>query len=285
MAGKIILITGTSTGLGAAIAIQAARRANTVYATMRDLKKMEPVAQAAANAGAKLNFLSLDVRDNKSVVTAVAEIMRREGRIDVLVNNAGSGYARPTEQASFDDIDWIMDVNFMGAVRTAKAVIPHMRTARAGHIVNISSVGGLVGQPFNEIYCASKFALEGYTESLASYMPLLGLKFTAVEPGGIKSEFFASAMKRTMETGGMPQDPDYYPILQKYLAKSRERGTTAYQTAEEVAEVVIKCIESRDPPVRIRTSPWSNDLCHLKTASDPDGKKLQKKVVEMFLGK
>ena len=285
MSGKVILVTGTSTGLGAAISIQAARRANTVYATMRDLKKMDPVAKAASAAGAKLNFLALDVQDNKSVVTAVAEIMRRERRIDVLVNNAGSGYARPTEQAPFDDIDWVMDVNFMGVVRTTKAVIPHMREARSGHIVNISSVGGLVGQPFNEIYCASKFAIEGYTEALASYMPLLGLKFTAVEPGGISSEFFASAMKRTMETGGMPQDPDYYPILQRYLAKSRERGTTAYQTPDEVAAVVLKCIESRDPPVRIRTSAWSNDLCHLKTASDPDGKKLQKKVVEMFLGK
>ncbi len=285
MSGKVILVTGTSTGLGAAIAIQAARRANTVYATMRDLKKMDPVAQAAAQVGAKLNFLALDVQDNKSVVTAVAEVMRRERRIDVLVNNAGSGYARPTEQAPFDDIDWVMDVNFMSVVRTTKAVIPHMREARAGHIVNISSVGGLVGQPFNEIYCASKFAIEGYTEALASYMPALGLKFTVVEPGGIKSEFFASAMKRTMETGGMPQDPDYYPILQRYLATSRERGTTAYQTADEVAAVVLKCIESRDPPIRIRTSPWSNDLCHLKTASDPDGKKLQKKVVELFLGK
>lgn len=285
MSGKVILITGTSTGLGASIAIQAARRANTVYATMRDLKKMDPVAQAAAQVGAKLNFLALDVQNANSVNAAVAEVMKREGRIDVLVNNAGSGYARPTEQAPWEDIEWVMDVNFMSVVRTTKAVIPHMRKARAGHVVNISSVGGLVGQPFNEVYCAAKFAIEGYTEALASYMPLLGLKFTAIEPGGIKSEFFASAMKRTMETGGMPQDPDYYPILQRYLATSRERGTTAYQTADEVAAVVLKCIESRDPPIRIRTSPWSNDLCHLKTASDPDGKKLQKKVMEMFLGK
>ena len=285
MSGKIILITGTSSGLGASVAIQAAKRANTVYATMRDLKKMDPVAKAAAAAGAKLSFLALDVQDAKSIDAAVGEVMKREGRIDVLVNNAGSGYARPTEQAPWEDIEWIMNVNFMGAVRLTKAVIPHMRKARAGHVVNVSSVGGLVGQPFNEIYCASKFALEGYTEAMASYMPSLGIHVTAVEPGGIKSEFFNSAMKHMMETGGMPQDPDYYPILQKYLAKARERGTTAYQTPEEVAAVVLKCIESRDPPVRIRTSAWSNDLCHLKTASDPDGKKLQKKVMEMFLGK
>ena len=285
MVGKVILVTGASTGLGAAIAIQGAKRSNVVYATMRDLKKMDPVAQAATAAGARVQFLALDVEDQKSVDTAVGEVVRREGRIDVLVNNAGSGYARPTEQAPWEDIEWVMNVNFLGVVRTTKAVMPHMRKARAGHVVNISSVGGLVGQPFNEIYCASKFAIEGCTEALASYMPLMGLKFTAVEPGGISSEFFTSAMKRMMETGGMPQDPDYYPILQKYLTKSRERGTTAYQTPDEVAAVVLKCIESRDPPIRIRTSAWSNDLCHLKTASDPDGKKLQKKVMEMFLGK
>ena len=285
MVGKVILVTGASTGLGASIAIQAGRRSNTVYATMRDLKKVDAVAAAATAAGSKLSYLPLDVQDMRSIETAVAEIIRRDGRIDVLVNNAGSGYARPTEQAPWEDIHWVMDVNFMGTVRVTKAVLPHMRKARAGHIVNISSVGGLVGQPFNEIYCAAKFAIEGYTESLASYMPQLGIQFTAVEPGGIKSEFFNSAMKHMMETGGMPQDPDYYPILQKYLAKARERGTTAFQTPDEVAAVVLKCIESRDPPVRIRTSAWSNDLCHLKTASDPDGKKLQKKVMEMFLGK
>ena len=285
MVGKVILVTGASTGLGAAIAIQAGRRSNAVYATMRDLKKVDAVAAAASAAGAKLSYLPLDVQDIKSVDAAIGEVIKREGRIDTLVNNAGSGYARPTEQASWEDIQWIMDVNLMGVIRVTKAVLPHMRKAHSGHIVNISSVGGLVGQPFNEIYCASKFALEGYTEAMASYMPSLGINVTAVEPGGIKSEFFNSAMKHMMETGGMPQDPDYYPILQKYLAKARERGTTAYQTPDEVAAVVLKCIESRDPPIRIRTSTWSNDLCHLKTASDPDGKKLQKKVMEMFLGK
>ena len=225
MVHKVILVTGASTGLGAAIAIQAGRRSNAVYATMRDLKKVDAVAAAASAAGAKLSYLPLDVQDTKSVDAAIGEVIKREGRVDTLVNNAGSGYARPTEQASWEDVQWIMDVNLMGVIRVTKAVLPHMRKARSGHIVNISSVGGLVGQPFNEIYCASKFALEGYTEAMASYMPSLGIHVTAVEPGGIKSEFFNSAMKHMMETGGMPQDPDYYPILQKYLAKARERGT------------------------------------------------------------
>jgi NAD(P)-dependent dehydrogenase (short-subunit alcohol dehydrogenase family) len=107
-----------------------------------------------------------------------------EGKIDVLINNAGAGFVRTVEQATEEEIRWVTDVNYFGTVRCIKEVIPHMRSARSGHIINISSVGGLVGQPFNELYCASKFAVEGLTEAMATYMePAFGIKFTVVEPG------------------------------------------------------------------------------------------------------
>ncbi len=281
---KIVLISGTSTGLGTSIAVQAAANGHKVYAAMRDLARRQSLDDAARSAGALLEVLVMDVQDAASVDAAGASVMAREGRIDVLVNNAGSGFVRSTEQATYEDIAWIMDVNFMGVVRTTKAVIPHMRAARSGHIINISSVGGLVGQPFNEVYCASKFAVEGYTEALASYLqPSFGISFTAVEPGGIRSEFAASAMGHIVSTGGMLQD-EYLPILQKYVAGAQSRGSVSSQSTDEVAGVVIGCMESSDPPVRIRTSQWAEDLCGLKTSADPDGKKLQRKVVEMYLG-
>ena len=281
---KIVLITGTSTGLGVATAIQAAAKSYKVYATMRDLAKAEALKAAAKAANATIETLALDVQDTASVNAAVAEIIARDGRIDVLVNNAGAGFARSTEQATMDDVHWIMDVNFMGVVRTTKAVLPHMRKARSGRIINITSVGGLVGQPFNEIYCASKFAVEGYTESLACYVePNFGIHFTAIEPGGIQSEFAATAMKQIAGSGGLLQD-EYLPIIQKYLAGAAARGTAAYQTADEVARVVMDVMEAVNPPIRVRTSAWANDLCDLKTSTDPDGRKLQKKVVDMFLG-
>lgn len=281
---KVVLITGTSTGLGAAIAVQAAQKGHIVYATMRDLAKKDGLEAAAATAGVSVNIRPLDVQSDASVNAAVAEVIAREGRIDVLVNNAGAGFARSTEQASMDDVAWVMDVNFMGVVRMTKAVIPHMRTARSGQIINISSVGGLVGQPFNEVYCASKFAVEGYTEALAAYVqPNFGISFTAVEPGGIVSEFANRAMKQIAASGGLLDD-EYLPIIQKYLAGAKARGTSAFQTSEQVADVVVGCIESDNPPVRIRTSAWAEDLCDLKTSADPDGRKLQQKVVEMFLG-
>jgi len=178
-----------------------------------------------------------------------------------------------------------MDVNFMGMVRCVKAVIGHMRKQRSGHVINISSVGGLVGQPFNEIYCGAKFAVEGYTEAMASYItPNFGINFTIVEPGGIQSEFAASVLKQVEGTGGMLDD-EYLPILQKYVggSQNRQAGTDIYQTAEEVAAVVMSCVASDTPPIRTRTSNWSEAFCALKTDLDPDGKKQQQQVIDQFL--
>lgn len=282
---KVILVTGTSSGLGISIAVQAAQAGHTVYATMRNLGKREALDAAAAEAGVTLKVLPLDVQDSASITAMVDQLIADEGRVDTLINNAGAGYVRTTEQATEDDINWVMDVNFMGVVRCTKAVIPHMRKARAGHVITISSVGGLVGQPFNEIYCAAKFAVEGYSEALACYVtPNFGINFTTVEPGGIQSEFAANVMKQVEETGGMLDD-EYLPILQKYVggAQTRAVGSDIYQTADQVAEVVMSCVEASAPPIRTRTSKWGEEFAKLKTGADPDGKKQQAAVIEQFL--
>lgn len=282
---KIILVTGTSTGLGIAIAIQAAQAGHTVYATMRNLEKRGSLDAAAAAAGVSLNVLPLDVSGSASVNKAVDDIIAREGRIDVLVNNAGAGFVRTVEQATEAEIQGVMDVNFTGVARCIKAVMPHMREARSGHIVTISSVGGLVGQPFNEIYCAAKFAVEGMMEAMACYItPNFGINFTLVEPGGIATEFIANVMKQVAGTGGILDD-EYKPILQAYIGGAEGRGgQSAYQTPDQVAEVVLSAIQSETPPLRTRTSEWSETLCHLKTALDPDGLKLTAQVTKQFLG-
>lgn len=282
---KVVLITGTSTGLGVSLAVQAARAGHRVYATMRNLAKKDGLEAAAAEAGVSVKVLQLDVQDTASVNTAVDTIIDEEGRIDTLINNAGAGFVRTTEQASEDDIDWVMDVNFMGVVRCTKAVIPHMRQARTGHIITISSVGGLVGQPFNEIYCAAKFAVEGYSEALACYVtPNFGINFTTVEPGGIQSDFANNVLKHVQDTGGMLED-EYLPILQKYIggAANRQSGKDIYQTADEVAAVVMKCMDAETPPIRTRTSKWGEDFTRFKTELDPTGEKQQAAVIEQFL--
>lgn len=280
---KNILITGTSTGLGISMAIDAAKAGYKVYASMRNLEKKAALETAARQADVSLEILQLDVQDTASINTAVDKIIAADGYIDVLLNNAGAGFVRSTEQATEEDIQWVMDVNFMGVVRCTKAVLPHMRKRRAGHIITISSVGGLVGQPFNEIYCGTKFAVEGYIESLATYVtPSFGINFTSVEPGGIKTEFANNVMSHVGQTGGMLED-EYLPILQKYIGNSQARGDIAYQTSDEVSAVVMNCIASENPPIRVRTSEWAETLCRLKTELDPDGKKQQKEVFDNFL--
>jgi NAD(P)-dependent dehydrogenase (short-subunit alcohol dehydrogenase family) len=281
---KVILITGTSTGLGVATAVQAAQAGHTVYATMRNTQKRGTLDAAAQVAGVSLNVLQLDVQDTGSVNAAVDTVIAEQGHIDVLINNAGMGYVRSLEQAEETDIQKILDINYTGVTRCIKAVMPHMRKARAGHVINISSVGGLVGQPFNEIYCGAKFAVEGLTEAMASYItPAFGIHFTAVEPGGIASEFANTVLEQVEQTGGMLED-EYLPILQKYIAGSQNRQETGiYQTADEVAAIVMKVMGSQQPPVRTRTSEWSEDFSKLKTGLDPDGLKQQSLVAEQFL--
>ncbi|HBR42130.1 MAG TPA: short-chain dehydrogenase/reductase [Sulfitobacter pontiacus] len=281
---KVILITGTSTGLGVATAVQAAQAGHTVYATMRNTQKRGTLDAAAQVAGVSLNVLQLDVQDTGSVNAAIDTVIAEQGRIDVLINNAGMGYVRSLEQAEESDIQKILDINYTGVTRCIKAVMPHMRKARAGHVINISSVGGLVGQPFNEIYCGAKFAVEGLTEAMASYItPAFGIHFTAVEPGGIASEFANTVLEQVEQTGGMLED-EYLPILQKYITGSQNRQETGiYQTADEVAAIVMKVMGSEQPPVRTRTSEWSEDFSKLKTGLDPDGLRQQSLVAEQFL--
>ncbi len=282
---KVVLVTGTSTGLGISIAVQAAQQGHKVYASMRNLDKRELLDAAAKEVGVSLEVLPLDVQNTDSVNAAVKQVIDAEGHIDTLINNAGAGFVRSTEQASEEDIQWIMDVNFMGVVRCTKAVVPHMRERRSGHIVTVTSVGGLVGQPFNEIYCAAKFAAEGFTEAMASYItPSFGINFTSVEPGGIATEFVNNVLQHVEGSGGMLED-EYLPILQQYIGGSQDRqdGSDIYQTADEVAAVIMDVVNAQEPPIRARTSKWGEELTQFKTGADPDGKKQQAAVIEQFL--
>ncbi|MDE2446142.1 MAG: SDR family oxidoreductase, partial [Alphaproteobacteria bacterium] len=281
---KTVLITGTSSGLGAGLAVAAAQQGYKVYATMRDLGKRGALEKIAHDAKVEVKLLQLDVQNDASVAAAMAALAAQDGAPDIVINNAGAGFARATEQTSMQEIAQVIDLNFMGVVRVTKAALPLMRKKGGGRFINISSVGGLVGQPFNEIYCAAKFAVEGFTESLASYVQdEFGILFTLVEPGGIKSEFFNTAMKQIMGSGGLLQD-DYLPLLQRYMAGAQKRGQSSFQTPEQVVDVVMKVMAMENPPLRIRTSDWADDFTRLKTSADPDGTQLRKQVTQIFLG-
>jgi len=284
---KVALITGCSTGLGKSVAVALAEKGFAVCATMRNLSKKAGIEAAAQAANVEMDILHLDVTDLESIESCVAYCKDKYGRLDVLINNAGAGFAKTTEHASDEEVAWVMDVNFNGVVRCTRAVLAQMREQKGGHVINISSVGGLVGQPFNELYCAAKFAVEGYTEGLASYLtPGFGIQFSLVEPGGIRSAFMQSTLAATSSDDGLTIPP-YKPLLDRYLGGAQRRAAEGqggvYQTPEEVAEVIVEVIQSKAPPLRIRTSDWAEELTDLKTKADPDGTRLLNKIVERFL--
>jgi NAD(P)-dependent dehydrogenase (short-subunit alcohol dehydrogenase family) len=234
-----------------------------------------------------IEIIKLDVTDVNTIKTSVEKIIEKDGKIDILVNNAGAGFAKTTEQASIEEIKWVTDVNYLGTVYCTQAVLPHMRTQRSGQIINVTSVGGLVGQPFNELYCGAKFAVEGYMEALATYIAEpFNIKISNVEPGGITTEFMNSAIANTAVEGQLASG-EYLPIFDKYLGgiqkRAAESTTQTYQTGKEVAEMIIQIAQNENPPFRIRTSDWAEDFTKLKTEADPDGKKLINYVIEQYL--
>lgn len=284
---KNIVITGTSTGLGLDASILFAQHGYKVFATMRDLSKSKALNERIEKENLDIEVLQLDVTKEASVQTCIHQIIGSASRIDILINNAGGGFAKTTEQTTEEEMKWVTDLNYFGVVRCTKAVLPIMRKQKSGRIINITSVGGLVGQPFNEFYCAAKFAVEGYTEAMASYVEDdFGIKFSIVEPGGIATEFMKSAISKTMSEGQMAH-PEYLPIFQKYMAGIQKRAAEgkerSFQTPTEVAEVILKVAEMTNPPLRVRTSVWAESFCGLKTEADPDGTKLLTSVKERFL--
>ena len=278
----VTLITGTSSGVGLETALLFAKNGYTVYASMRDTTKNEKLLAAAKHENFDLKIIELDVCNTASIQKAVDTVIREEGTIDILVNNAGAGFAKSTEQATDEEIQWVIQTNLLSVIRCTKAVLPIMKAQKSGHIINLSSVGGLVGQPFNELYCAAKFGVEGYTEAMATYITEpFGIHFTAIEPGGIATEFIKSATQKTLGSSGLPND-DYTPILQKYLARSQQRAGSVQQP-HEVAQIIWQVAQSKNPPIRIRTSAWAEALCMFKTKEDPTGHLQNQKVIEQFL--
>jgi len=285
---KNILITGTSTGVGFESAILFARQGFKVYATMRNLKKADALKEKIREEDLDIDILQLDVTNTESIAQAIKTVIKKDQKLDILLNNAGAGFARTLEQTEEEQINWVTDVNYVGVVRTTKAVLPHMRAAKSGHIINVTSVGGLVGQPFNELYCGAKFAVEGFTESLSTYVSApFNIKFSLVEPGGIATEFMNNAVVKTANEEGEMVTGDYAPIFQKYIEGAQSRAATddlsPYQTANEVSQVILDVVQTENPPLRIRTSEWAENMCSLKTQMDPDGTKLISEVKEYFL--
>jgi len=231
----VALVTGASSGIGAATAERLASAGYRVYGTSRK----------GARAGQRsFEMLPLDVTRDDSIKAAVGDVLRREGRIDVLVNNAGFGVAPAgAEESSIDQAHAIFDTNFFGLVRMTNAVVPHMRRQGSGRIINIGSALGFVPAPYMALYSATKHAIEGYSESLDHELRTRGIRVSVVEPAYTKTSFDANLLEPDAKL-------DEYRDIRAAVTK---RLTDLLATADDpgvVAEVVLRAATAARPKVR-----------------------------------
>lgn len=234
---QVILITGASSGLGKACAEYLLGKGHTIYGTSR--KAMQSDIPG-------LHFLQMDVTDRTSVEAGIQHIIKEQGQIDVVVNNAGIGILGSLELATEQEVRMQMDTNFHGVVNVCSAAIPYLREQRSGKIINISSVGGLMGLPFQGVYSASKFAVEGYSEALALELHRFGIKVTLIEPGDFNTGFTGNRIisKATFE------EEAYKESAKTTLAIIEKEETNGCDPCR-LAKVIDKIIRRKNPPFRV----------------------------------
>ena len=268
---KTVLITGTSSGIGLASAIAAAQAGLRTVATVRDPERADSLREAAAKAAVVLDIRRLDVTDPASVAECVDGVLETYGRLDALVNNAGAAHVGTVELETIEAVRATMEVNFFGVVVVTRAAMPHLRASR-GRLITITSVGGVVGQPFNEAYCAAKFAVEGFMESLAPVAAEVGVTVSVIEPGAVASAFVANAKvdPQAMIAAAGP----YAPAMLAYLARVTSQFSTAAQAPAQTAVFVIHALTADPPVFRIQTSDSARQFVGTKLA-DLDGAAVQ----------
>jgi NAD(P)-dependent dehydrogenase (short-subunit alcohol dehydrogenase family) len=240
---KTFLITGVSTGLGRAFAEVALREGHRVVGTVRNegaAKSFEALAPGRAFAR------QLDVTDTAKIAPVVADIEAHVGPIDVLINNAGYGHEGVLEEASLDDLRRQFEVNVFGVVAVIQAVLPYMRKRRAGRILNITSMGGIITMPGISFYHGSKFALEGISESLAKEVRSLGIYVTAVEPGGFRTDWAGRSMVRSDR-----HIADYDAVFDPLRERRKNFSGNQPGDPHKAGEALLKLIAIDDPPMHL----------------------------------
>ena len=212
----VILITGCSTGIGKATALVLARAGHNVYATMRNPSKSPALGEVASSENLPITILTLDVDDDDSVNIAVKDILKHEGHIDVLVNNAGIAPLGSVEELPLKDFDQTMNTNYLGAIRCIQNVLPGMRQQKSGCIINITSVAGRIASASQSAYAASKFALEALSEALAQEVKPYNIRVSIVEPGVIATPIFEKVDLST-EKGNYPNAQRLMALFQAAL--------------------------------------------------------------------
>jgi short-subunit dehydrogenase len=256
-----ILVTGTASGIGLQSAITLSRAGYPVVATVRRAESVDAVRAHADRAQVSLDVRRLDVTSDRSVGECVDAVLAEYGAIHALVNNAGAGHLGTFERDTMAEIRATCELNFFGVVRASKAVLPSLRASR-GRLITVTSVGGVVGRPFNDAYCAAKFAVEGLMESFAPVARTFGVSVSVIEPGAVATEFAANvgAVDAVLDAAGSERE-----LLANYLSAVGDELADA-QPATEVADVVLEVLCAPEPAFRYQTSPRATRFAATKLA-------------------
>ncbi|HYQ63872.1 SDR family NAD(P)-dependent oxidoreductase [Actinophytocola sp.] len=239
---KVFLVTGSSRGLGRHIAEKVLAAGHSLVATAR---RPEQLAGLAERYGDRVRTVALDVTDPRAAQAAVDTAVEAFGRLDVVVNNAGYANSGSVEDTPADDFRAQVDANFFGVVNVTRAALPVLREQGAGHVVQVSSVGGRVTTPGLSAYQSAKFAVGGFSEVLAKEVAPLGVRVTVLEPGGMRTDWAGSSM------AVHPVSPAYEPTVGAINAVRTTLMARAASDPAKVADVVLALVEMAEPPVRL----------------------------------
>jgi len=237
---KVVLITGASSGIGKRTALLLVQQGLIVYGAARRLDKMQDLKEAG------VRLLQMDVTDDSSMIKGVQEIIDAEKHIDVLVNNAGYGSYGALEDVPITEAKHQFDVNIFGLARLTQLVLPQMRSQKSGRIINISSIGGKIGEPHGSWYHATKFAVEGLSDSLRTELKQFGIDVVIIEPGAIKTEWNVIAREHLIKVSGNTVYKDLVSKHAKMLKSADKIGSEPVV----IAKVIAKAISSKKPKTR-----------------------------------
>jgi NAD(P)-dependent dehydrogenase (short-subunit alcohol dehydrogenase family) len=246
---KLALVTGSSSGIGLLTAVELALNGYRVVATMRNLESRGRLEKAALKAGVgdQLDIRRLDITEFDSLPDAVEAIVRDHGRISVLINNAGFSVAGFAEDMTLDELRRQLETNFFGNVAMTKAVLPLMRKQKSGHIITVTSVGGRLGHPMLSAYCASKYALEGWSESLRIETHSLGIRVSLVEPGAYDTDIWERNV--VIAKGSLdPASPN--KERSQRFAEFIKSSAKHRRDAREVAKLIVRIAGNPNPRLR-----------------------------------
>ena len=244
-----ILITGTSSGFGYLTALEFARKGDRVFATMRNLDKAGPLKEAAAAEKLPITVSRLDLLDEASITSAIAQAEADAGPLDVLVNNAGMELRSSIEDASEEEIRKQFETNVFGTVRAIKAVLPGMRERRAGTIVNLSSIGGIVSVPYGGYYAATKHALEAITEAMHYELSPFGVRVISIQPGAFPTDFGSNAFSAAKFNDASPYHTGAQNFEKAFDSGIRAPGG-ARQDPADVAHTIYNAVHDETPKLR-----------------------------------